>query len=681
MKNIIKQTSLLFLILLILYNCNEEETYQRGYPSLYTLEINNSTENGAVFVAEILNYENLNILEYGFLWSENVGIEVNRSEKKIITTNFSNGVFSSKIESALKNGSEYFVRAYLITEDFTVYGNMLSFNSKGSLGPTIRSMQPNSGVYGDTIQIKGKNFSYLNASNKVFFKNLETKVVKSNDTIITCLVPNVENENKVDVTIEVLDKVAPTSINFNYNTPIINSISPLTGTFGDELTIKGSNFGIQPLNNIVKFGNVDAKITYSDKNTIKVLVPNGLENSSETIRIKKFNGFVDFNSIFKLNNPSIKNAKLNLNSGEELTFSASNFNPEKDRNKVFFEGVSAEIISVTENDITVMVPRGPYPNKNISLELEVLDLKATYTNPIEIEDIWRLVSDDVPFYSHSQNDFVVNANGQVYTLALQNCFNCLDYYLWTFNEIDKTWIKSAVPNSINTRFGANATYGIFRIISDGKDIYVYLWSNNNFLKYDTTTKQWTSKNNFFTTPRHNISSFSINGKIYMGLGFDQHNFHNDLHVYDPDLNSWKQVASLPSDGLHKTSTFVLNGIGYVVGGSQNGSKACWSYNPLTDSWSQIADFPHDISETASFVLNNSGYITGGKINKSERTQEVWRYNPNTNAWLMAQELAYDKRSEHFAFELNGKAFVGGGTISLSLFSQIASNDLYEYNPK
>ena len=68
---------------------------------------------------------------------------------------------------SLKNNTEYFVRAYLITDNVIVYGNMLSFNSKGSLGPNLLNIEPNNGVWGDTIQIKGKNFSYVNASNKV----------------------------------------------------------------------------------------------------------------------------------------------------------------------------------------------------------------------------------------------------------------------------------------------------------------------------------------------------------------------------------------------------------------------------------------------------------------------------------------------------------------------------------
>jgi hypothetical protein len=58
----------------------------------------------------------------------------------------------------LQKGETYFVRAFVITADYMVYGKPVSFTSLGSTPPVIMEFPPLEATLGDTILLKGKYF-------------------------------------------------------------------------------------------------------------------------------------------------------------------------------------------------------------------------------------------------------------------------------------------------------------------------------------------------------------------------------------------------------------------------------------------------------------------------------------------------------------------------------------------
>lgn len=119
--------------------------------------------------------------------------------------------------------------------------------------------------------------------------------------------------------------------------------------------------------------------------------------------------------------------------------------------------------------------------------------------------------------------------------------------------------------------------------------------------------------------------------------------------------------------------FELNGEGYVGTGYR--SDIGWSstdfhkYDPATDSWTQIADVAIDPIEGAlprmestGFGLNGKGYVvTGVTISSGDNYKDFWEYDPNTDAWIRLEDFPGTARRYMSATTLNGFAYVGLGT--------------------
>lgn len=75
--------------------------------------------------------------------------------------------------------------------------------------------------------------------------------------------------------------------------------------------------------------------------------------------------------------------------------------------------------------------------------------------------------------------------------------------------------------------------------------------------------------------------------------------------------TWVAKSQFPDNGKLGASCFIINGMGYIVGGGISlspitYSTETWQYNPNTDSWTSKAPFPNPIQ---------GGY---GLFNKRER---------------------------------------------------------------
>jgi hypothetical protein len=107
---------------------------------------------------------------------------------------------------------------------------------------------------GDTVEIIGQNFGGPHPADKVYFPGvvftpgvgfepamLEGAILEHEINRIRCTVPLGTTTGKVLVRINGLDQETPES--FQNTDPYIESLSPLSGTSDDEVTITGKNFG------------------------------------------------------------------------------------------------------------------------------------------------------------------------------------------------------------------------------------------------------------------------------------------------------------------------------------------------------------------------------------------------------------------------------------------------------
>jgi len=198
---------------------------------------------------------------------------------------------------------------------------------------------------------------------------------------------------------------------------------------------------------------------------------------------------------------------------------------------------------------------------------------------------------------------------------------------------------------------------------------------------------WVKKAAFSGSKVERAVGFSIAGHGYLCTGQDTGNVvRNDLWQYSPASNSWSQKANLPGAGRRNATAFTINNKGYVGTGMSAAESSLgttlndfWEYNPATNSWNQIADYPGGIGNgvyfATAFSIGSKGYVCCGKIGAANYTDELWEYKPSVDQWTQRASFGGGDRYQLASFVVNDKAYVGLGTDY-----DAYTNDLWEFNP-
>lgn len=175
-------------------------------------------------------------------------------------------------------------------------------------------------------------------------------------------------------------------------------------------------------------------------------------------------------------------------------------------------------------------------------------------------------------------------------------------------------------------------------------------------KDDTTTVlgDWTKGNSFAGTARSNAVSFVINNVAYVGTGIDLSSTkYKDLYSYNPASNTWTQLTPMPTAAAarYNAVAFAAGGKGYVgTGIDVNG-------NYLNDFW----QFDPAVSTTTT--------TTTGTTTTTTTTTGSWKQvaslptNPGTTG-----------RHSAIANSISDVGYVGCG------YDGNYEKDFYKYNP-
>ena len=127
MKSIISSL-VLSLLIGIFVSCNETDI-SRDYPRVETLPVTNISSAGAALNAEIVSRGGYNIISYGFAWQARGDAPKINSVSNVIRVlgNLQENTFSAEIEEDLTIGTTYYVRAFVETDDYIIYGPSVPF--------------------------------------------------------------------------------------------------------------------------------------------------------------------------------------------------------------------------------------------------------------------------------------------------------------------------------------------------------------------------------------------------------------------------------------------------------------------------------------------------------------------------------------------------------------------------
>ncbi|MFM7644023.1 MAG: kelch repeat-containing protein [Sphingomonadales bacterium] len=198
---------------------------------------------------------------------------------------------------------------------------------------------------------------------------------------------------------------------------------------------------------------------------------------------------------------------------------------------------------------------------------------------------------------------------------------------------------------------------------------------------------WTKLNDVGMGKRERATGFAIGSVGYLCGGIDTAEvIHKDLWAYNPQADAWTQKADLPGSPRRDAISFVMDNYAFVGSGMDSVSgptgnilKDFWRYNPQSNSWSAIADFPgaggQGIYFATGFSVAGKGYLCGGKTGPNVYSSQLWEYKPSNNQWIQRANFPGGVRYQMISFVVGAKAYVGMGTDQ-----NIYKKDVYCYNP-
>lgn len=134
---------------------------------------------------------------------------------------------------------------------------------------------------------------------------------------------------------------------------------------------------------------------------------------------------------------------------------------------------------------------------------------------------------------------------------------------------------------------------------------------------------------------------------YVGLGYDGTNYLRDFWRFDPETNSWSKIANYPGDAVRYASCFVIDNVAYVGCGEDYDNNILggfYKYDASTGEWSQVSGIGTPCAQAASFTCNGYGYVCGGT--NGGALDVLQKYDATSNTWTLCRRLKDASRQSY-----------------------------------
>jgi N-acetylneuraminic acid mutarotase len=158
-----------------------------------------------------------------------------------------------------------------------------------------------------------------------------------------------------------------------------------------------------------------------------------------------------------------------------------------------------------------------------------------------------------------------------------------------------------------------------------KLLFVILALITNSIAISQTLNTWTSLDIFDGSARNGAFTFTINGKAYLGSGFNSTPL-KDFWRYNPQNDTWTQLKDASALPRHDAIGFAIDGKGYMGTGDLGNlvqANDFYEYDPATDLWSlksAVSGGPR--RDAVAFVIGNKGYVMGGWKGRRHLTRAI-----------------------------------------------------------
>lgn len=651
MKSIIPVSALLLASLV--YSCQEEKFTDKGIPEVKTVGVT-ILDDGATFHGMIITDGGFSIKEHGFSWAPAGANDPSGTQYFYLGPLSGETRFSVTVNSAIEKDEDYVMRAFVVTDAVTSYGNEVTFSGRGSKSPELISATPASAQIGDTVVINGNYFSNNPGSCTVYFGNAEAQVISSAMDELEVVVPYVTGPVQ-DISVVITGIISSNRITFNVLLPLITEIIPASAPSGDTVVIRGSYFAGGLSGSSVFFGSNEGRVLSIAGNEIRAVVPYTSQASAQ-VRIVT-GGIPSVNTLdFAFIKPvTLGIAPLSGTFGDIVNLYGNYLPLDTTFFSVYFNNAKARVTDVSRTRLQVKVPTG----NNISPVVIAIRDFTDYTYADRFTLNQAVVDDVSPVLLEQWGPVVIRGNN----------FNPDPDMMHVEIGGLESHIVSCTANEIHANLPAGLLNGLHQVSVTTISGLPVTWDG-----YIDLQSTWTRMRDFPLDGRVGASGFVIGDKIFYGSGYEQYYTPtNDLWEYYPGGDTWTRRRDFPRSVSYATG-FSINEAGYFALGKQ-GSMIYTSltrYDPLNNTWNSLTPNPGSGSsmDSPGFVINGKAYIPAAG--------EMYEFNPVTNLWT---KKSYPSDLGYFgggaAFSINGKGYLGVGWVH-EKSGNVA--DFFEYDP-
>lgn len=539
-----------------------------------------------------------------------------------------------------------------LTEEFStvsvsLVGNVSTLPKKFQLeAPVLTSISPASVIPGSNVIVSGRNIR--SPQTKVYVNAIESAIVKWDSKTIEFTVPsNIPAGNSIVKVVSGSGNLFDT-IPLEIKGPKLYSVSPVTASVNEIVTLTGDFFVPQTESNTVMFDNNLASIVSATSTQIQVFVPY-VTRVNPTITVTSYGASVSID-MFSIRSPEVTGfAPKRGTTYTEIIITGKHFLP-GDFHKVYLDNIPLEnTYAPNENEVHAFA-RGLSQHSG-KIKVTFFDQELIVDG--EFKTPWIVIPDFPGDHLYSSTSLVYNNKAYIGFGGAPELSN----QFWRLDPVSNTW------NKLND-FPGPERYTNFAFVVGSKGYVGGGYGDSDKLEdhweYDFGSDTWVKK-----------SDIPIDGNVSIGFALSDEGYVIDydfltgvsrLWKYDSPGDSWSMISTAPVRIDGNTKHFVIGSSLYFVDSSLGN---LWKYTASNNQWTMLGNIPTSFS--FAFSIGGTGYAGSSNL--------FYKYDPISNEWTSELTNASNYDPDMY-FSVNGKAYLIGGHYDFSNYFETS----FEYDP-
>ena len=153
-----------------------------------------------------------------------------------------------------------------------------------------------------------------------------------------------------------------------------------------------------------------------------------------------------------------------------------------------------------------------------------------------------------------------------------------------------------------------------------------------------------------------------------GFGFEgrafviQGNNGNPLWDYNPATDTWTEIGDFPGPSRGFAVGDEWDGLYYYGFGTLNGVALndLWVFNPVDTTFTELPSFPGTPRYHPAFIAHNDKIMMGTGSSGNGNLEDWWEYDMITQVWTQKQNIPGGARHHPFFFSSGDQVYLGGG---------------------